>query len=101
MPKLRNNLFEDITDTPKEHYTFQFEPESVVPVEEKYIGLLVKRMIVSIIATVILVIFGFFSDGAFLSFATGVLFIGVVVHIKGISSYKKLYAKRKVQNDVI
>ena len=91
--ELKNNIFENIEATPKEHYTFQFDPSAIVPVEKKYIGLMKKRMLGSIIASIILVIAGVFSDRAFLGFGIGVLFISVVGHIKGITAYKKLYAK--------
>lgn len=95
MLELKNNLFENIQDAPKEHYTFQFDPDLVVPVEKKYIGLMKKRMLCSIIAGLILVIVGIFSYRAVLGFAIGVLFISVVGHIKGISAYKKLYAESR------
>ena len=93
MLQLKNNIFENIETTPKEHYTFQFDPSAIVPVEKKYIGLMKKRMLGSIIAGLLLIIIGIFSDRAFLGFGVGVLFISVVGHIKGISAYKKLYAK--------
>ncbi|MGM9664276.1 MAG: hypothetical protein ACI3XF_05490 [Eubacteriales bacterium] len=95
MLDLKNNLFENIEDSPKEHYTFQFDPSAIVPVEKKYIGLMKKRMIGSIIAGLLLVIIGVFSDRALLGFGVGVLFISVVGHIKGISAYKKLYTKSR------
>ena len=95
MLQLKNNIFENIETTPKEHYTFQFDPSAIVPVEKKYIGLMKKRMLGSIIAGLLLIIIGIFSDRAFLGFGVGVLFISVVGHIKGISAYKKLYAKSK------
>ena len=62
--ELKNNIFENIEATPKEHYTFQFDPSAIVPVEKKYIGLMKKRMLGSIIASIILVIAGVFSDRA-------------------------------------
>ena len=42
MLQLKNNIFENIETTPKEHYTFQFDPSAIVPVEKKYIGLMKK-----------------------------------------------------------
>jgi hypothetical protein len=95
MPELKNNIFENIEDTPKEHYTFQFDPSTIAPVEKKYIGLLKKRMLGSIISGLLLVLGGVFSDRAILGFGIGVLFISIVGHIKGISAYKKLYAKSR------
>ena len=95
MLQLKNNIFENIENTPKEHYTFQFDPSAIVPVEKKYIGLMKKRMLGSIIAGLLLIIIGIFSGRALLGFGVGVLFISVVGHIKGISAYKKLYAKSR------
>ena len=95
MIELKNNIFANIEDTPKEHYTFQFDPDKVVPVEKKYIGFMKKRMLGSIVASILLVIIGVLSDRAFLGFAIGVLFISMVGHIKGISAYKKLFEKSK------
>ena len=93
MLELKNNIFENIQETPKEHYTFQFDSNSIVPIEKKYIGLMKKRMLGSIIGGLLLIISGIFSDRSLLGFGVGVLFISVIGHIKGISSYKKLYAK--------
>ena len=95
MLNLKNNIFENIEDTPKEHYTFHFDPGTIAPVEKKYIGLLVKRMLASVLSGIVLILYGIFSDRAILGFGIGVLFISIVAHIKGISAYKKLYAKSK------
>ena len=95
MLELKNNIFENIEATPKEHYTFQFDASAIVLVERKYIGIMKKRMLGSVIAGIIMIICGVFSDRSFLGFGIGVLFISVVGHIKGISAYKKLYAKIK------
>ena len=97
--ELKNNIFENIEATPKEHYTFQFDPSAIVPVEKKYIGLMKKRMLGSIIAGLILIICGVFSGRGLLGFGIGVLFISLVGHFKGISAYKKLYAKSKGKYD--
>ena len=95
MLQLKNNIFENIEATPKEHYTFQFDPSAIVPVEKKYIGLLKKRMVGSIIAGLLLIIIGIFSDRVFFGFGAGALFISMVGHIRGISTYKKLCAKSR------
>ena len=95
MTELKNNLFENITDTPKEHYTFNFSSEEIAPVEKKYMGILIKRMIVSIVASMILIICGILSHTVIIGIAAGILFISLVSHIKSISAYKKIYAKSR------
>ena len=95
MPQLKNNIFEDIQDTPKEHYTFSFDRDSVVPVYKKYMGSMKKRMVGSIISGLILIIIGILSKGNIITgFGIGGLLISVTGHIKVISSYKKLFTKR-------
>ena len=93
MLELRNNIFENIEDPPKEHYTFQFDSDEVAPVEKKYMGLIKKRMLIFVIAQLVPGIYGVFLDRILIGFAIGGLFIGLVWHIKGILARKKLYAK--------
>ena len=99
MLELKNNIFENIQDAPKEHYTFQFDPNLIVPVEKKYIGFMKKRMLISILAGLFLVIVGIFSDRVFLGFAGGLLLMSLVVHLKSLSAYKKLFAERRGRYD--
>ena len=54
-----------------------------------------KRMLGSIIVGLLLIVIGIFSDRVLVGFGVGTLYISVIVHIKGISTYKKLYAKSK------
>ncbi len=95
MLELKNNIFEDIQDAPKEHYTFQFEPDTVSPVEKKYVGYMKKRMLFFIIIGIIIMICGIFSDRTIVGFAIGVLFVGIVGHIKGVLTYKSIFTKGK------
>ncbi len=92
----KKDIFEDIQAEPREHYTFQIDPASMEPVEKKYIGKLIKRMIIGILCGVILLLYGFVSE-----FFLGVGFASVLFmsafYIKLISHTKKLYARRKAQ----
>ena len=95
MLELKNNIFENIEDSPKEHYTFQFDPSAIATVENKYIGLMKKRMLCSVLGGLLLIIIGILWGRTLLGFGVGALFISVVGHIKWISAYKKLYAKNR------
>ena len=95
MLELKNNLFEGIECDAKEHYTFQFSREEMTSVEKKYIGIMKKRMLISVALCVVLIVIGIFTDRCMLGFGIGALFISLAGHIKGISAYKKLYEKSK------
>ena len=62
MLQLKNNLFDDISETPREHYTFWFDYAAVASVEKKYIGFLIKRMLISIGLLFILSVYAAFCD---------------------------------------
>ena len=95
MPELKNNLFEHIDATPKEHYTFHIDASAIVPVEKKYVGLMTKRMIFTLTPALLLLILDLLWNYGLGGFAIGVLFVSAVGHIKMISAYKKLCEKRK------
>ncbi len=95
MLKLKSNLFEGIEEDPKEHYTFQFDPDMIVPMEKQYAVPIKIRMLISVLSSMVLVIVGIFTDRAIVGFGIGVLLISVVGHLKGLSAYKRYYAKNK------
>ncbi len=92
MPEFKKDLFADIFDEPKEHYTFEFNDKYLPPVEKKYLSALKKRMFIYIIPSVIIILIGLKSP-FILGFGIGLLLLGVTVHVKTILATKKNYAK--------
>jgi len=91
----QKDLFENMQGEIIEHYRFQFDPDQVTPVEKAYVSVLVKRMVLFIVVCVALMAIGFWCGELLIAAAVGMLYIGVVDHIKIISAYKKIYAKGK------
>jgi len=94
MLQLKNNLFDDISETPREHYTFWFDYAAVASVEKKYIGFLIKRMLISIGLLFILSVYAAFSDTTIFTGMICVTFTLALVHTKSILAYKKIFTKR-------
>lgn len=94
--ELKKDIFENIQAEPREHYTFQIDPASMEPVEKKYIGKMIKRMIIGILCGVILLFFGF-SSVFYLGMGVAIVLFMSASHIAAISNTKKLYAKRKAK----
>ena len=95
MSELKKDLFADILDAPKEHYTFRFEPSQLTPVEKAYIGGLIKRMILSAILGIYVIVCGIFLDRWIIGFGVGMLLVTLILHIKNLRISKALYAKAK------
>ncbi|MBE6635050.1 MAG: hypothetical protein E7617_02450 [Ruminococcaceae bacterium] len=89
--ELKNNIFENITDTPKEHYTFHFETIDLLHVEKKYMGILKKRLSLSVIMAMILLVICIFHSAFFAGFGAGVLFMTIVFGIGSVQMTKKQY----------
>ena len=94
MLQLKNNLFDEISEMPREHYTFWFDYAAVASVEKKYIGFLIKRMLISIGLLFILSVYAAFSDSTLFAGMICVTFALALVHIKSILAYKKIFTKR-------
>lgn len=95
MPELKSNIFENIDAIPKEHYTFQLDASAIAPVEKKYVGLMIKRMIFALTPALVLLVLELLWNYDFGGFALGVLLVSAVEHIRAISAYKKLYETQK------
>lgn len=90
----KKDIFEDVQAEPLEHYTFQIDPASMEPVEKKYIGKLIKRMIIGILCGVILLFFGF-SNVFYFGMGFAIALFVSVSFIVAISNTKKSYAAAK------
>ena len=95
MPKLKNNIFEDITAAPKEHYTFNFDGDELTPVEKKYINRLKIRGLIVTAAILVLLLDGIFFTEDMIWFSLGMLYVWEVLHIGTIIRTKKMYEKRR------
>lgn len=94
MYELKNSLFDNIQETPMEHYTFEIPSENLRPVEKKFLWKLKKPMLVSIVACLFIILAGIFSGGFVIGLGVASLLINLVSYIKSKLTYKKLYAKR-------
>lgn len=97
MSKLRNNIFEDITVAPKEHYTFCFEPDEVDPVQKKCTNRLKVRGLIMYAYILILFVQGIFFREATIWFSLGMCCVWTVVYIGTIIGHKKMYEKRRAK----
>ena len=96
MLELKNNIFENVQETPREHYTFHLDSSDVVTIEKKYIGDMKKRMAIAIACSAFLAVYGILrSSPAFAGLGFGMLLMSLAAHIKVIRHYKKLYAKSR------
>lgn len=93
MSELKNNLFEHIEEEPREHYTFQFTPEELAPVEKKYVGRMRSALFLSVVIDILLIVWNVLLEGAKLSFAFGVWFVITLVLLRGVLMYKKAWRK--------
>lgn len=97
MPKLRNDIFEDITAAPKEHYTFNFGGDEVVPVEKKYINRLKIRGLILYAYMLILFVYGIFFIEDMIWFSLGMFCVWTVVYLGTIIGAKKAHEKRRTR----
>ncbi len=95
MLKLKNDIFQDITATPKEHYTFNFGGDELTPVEKKYINRLKIRGLIMYAYILILFVQGIFFREATIWFSLGMFCVWTVVYIGTIIGHKKMYEKRR------
>lgn len=95
MLKLKNDIFEDITAAPKEHYTFNFGGDELTPVEKKYINRLKIRGLIVTAAILALLLDGIFFTEDMIWFSLGMLYVWEVLHIGTIIRTKKMYEKRR------
>ena len=99
MHQLKPSLFEEIEETPREHYTFAFTAEEVSPVRKAYTWNIVKRMLLSLLllAVVILYIVLAFRGSAgyegLLGFFIGCAFLDIAMFIKTLYVSKKAWEK--------
>ena len=84
MSEMKTNLFENIEDTPREHYTFHFEPHEIAPVAREYTGHVKKMLLLSVVIDILLIALAVLMEGARLGFALGfwlaitLVFLGIV-----------------------
>ena len=92
----KNSLLEDMKELPREHYTFQIDPKSVLPVEKKYIGRLVKMMLAFIACcTLLIVLCTFWYGRGMVGFSIGLLFMGIVVYTRMIVLHEAIFKKSR------
>ena len=89
MAELKNDLFADIQDEVKEHYTFTFTKDEVVPIGKKNALSIKKKLIFFILFGVICAICGIVSDKAVADFGVGAMIMVIVMYAKLLSNYKK------------
>lgn len=90
--ELKNDIFAGINDEVKEHYTFTFTREEVMPVKKKQTAKLKKRFLFPVIYGMICLIGAIFTDNTILDFGLGIAFAAFVLNTKMLSGFKKSYA---------
>lgn len=95
MLKLKNDIFEDITAAPKEHYTFNFGGDELTPVEKKYINRLKIRGLIVTAAILLLLLDGIFFTEDMIWFSLGMLYVWEILLVGTIIRTKKMYEKRR------
>lgn len=93
MAELRKDLFADIADEPREHYTFRFSAEEARRVANTTVSSLARRMFLTIVLCAVIVLVGAVqgSDGI-CGWGAGTLLIGLAGYIKSIHITKKANA---------
>lgn len=94
MAELRKDLFADIADEPREHYTFRFSAEEARRVANTTVSSLARRMFLMIVLCAVIVLVGAVqgSDGI-CGLGTGMLLTGLTVYIKSFRLTKKANAE--------
>lgn len=94
MAELRKDLFADIADEPREHYTFRFSAEEARRVANTTVSSLARRMFLTIVLCAVIVFVGAVqgSDGI-CGWGAGTLLIGLAGYIKSIHITKKANAE--------
>jgi hypothetical protein len=90
---MKTNLFENIEDTPREHYTFHFEPHEIAPVARKYTGRMKKRLLLSVAIVVCLIALDVLMEGAGVAFALGFWIATALMFFMLVRGYKKTWQK--------
>lgn len=93
MAELRKDLFADIADEPREHYTFRFSAEEARQVANAAVSSLARRMFLMIVPCAVIVLIGAVqhSDGI-CGLGIGMLLTGLSGYIKSIHITKKANA---------
>lgn len=93
MAELRKDLFADIADEPREHYTFRFSAEEARRVANANVSSLLRRMVLMIALCAVIVLIGALqnSDGI-CGLGIGMLLTGLTVYIKSFHLTKKANA---------
>lgn len=94
MAELRKDLFADIADEPREHYTFRFSAEEARQVANAAVSSLARRMLLMIVPCAVIVLIGAVqhSDGI-CGLGIGMLLTGLTVYIKSFRLMKKANAE--------
>ncbi len=95
MLQLRNDIFENITAIPKEHYTFNFAVDEFELLEKKYVNKAKIRGAIPYVPMLILLVQGILFIEDMVWIALGMIYVWAVLHISSIVRIKKLYAKHK------
>ena len=94
MSEMKKDLFSDVRDTVREHYTFCFSAEEYKPVTKKYKSAYNKRMTVIVAFALLIIAFGIFADEPlFLGFGIGGLPPAIGVYARTMSVYKARNSK--------
>lgn len=94
MAELRKDLFADIADEPREHYTFRFSADEARRVANAAVSSLARRMILMIILGAVIVLGGALQDSdGICGLGTGMLLMGLAGYIKSFRLTKKANAE--------
>ncbi len=93
MLELKNNIFENIEDTPREHYTFHFEPHELAPVGKKYTGRMKTCLFLSVAIDVLLIALAVLMEGAKVGVALGFWLAITLMFLMLVRVYKKTWQK--------
>ena len=91
MAELKNDLFADIHDEVKEHYTFTFARDEIIPIGKKNASSIKKKLIFFILFGVFCAVYDIVSDKAVAAFGVGAMLMVAIAYAKLLSNYKKSF----------
>ena len=91
MTELKKSLFDEITESPKEHYTFRFSLEELTPISKTYLRRFILRPIPFILLLIICCAFGTSSSSVNTGLASGLLFCVLLIYFISCRNYKKRF----------
>lgn len=91
MLKPKKNLFEDVTEQPREHYTFRFDPQKAILIQKTQLRSFHKGMIVCIAFLAVIATVCALFRSQITGFILGGLFSLLVLYIKSASLQRKAW----------